>query len=111
MVGRLIGNRILILETREEAQFSRLLADEGAEVEAEERDVELVRHPREWVPVRGLARRQRPADARPRKPTLHVGVGRHVIGIIVVDEPMPDRAREQQEGEPPVPARCASSTR
>lgn len=32
MVGRLDGYRILILETREEAQFSRLLADQGADV-------------------------------------------------------------------------------
>ncbi|ABD06286.1 Uroporphyrinogen III synthase HEM4 [Rhodopseudomonas palustris HaA2] len=32
MAGRLDGTRILILETREEAQFSRLLADQGAEV-------------------------------------------------------------------------------
>ncbi|WP_022722180.1 uroporphyrinogen-III synthase [Rhodopseudomonas sp. B29] len=32
MVGRLDGNRILILETREEAQFSRLLAEQGADV-------------------------------------------------------------------------------
>jgi uroporphyrinogen-III synthase len=30
--GRLGGTRILILETREEAQFSRLLADQGADV-------------------------------------------------------------------------------
>ena len=30
MAGRLAGYRILILETREEAQFSRLLADQGA---------------------------------------------------------------------------------
>jgi uroporphyrinogen-III synthase len=32
MADRLNGYRILILETREEAQFSRLLADQGAEV-------------------------------------------------------------------------------
>ena len=32
MVDRLNGYRILILETREEAQFSRLLAEQGAEV-------------------------------------------------------------------------------
>jgi len=32
MVGRLDGYRILILETREEAQFSRLLAEQGADV-------------------------------------------------------------------------------
>ena len=32
MTGRLEGYRILILETREEAQFSRLLADQGADV-------------------------------------------------------------------------------
>ena len=32
MAGRLNGYRILILETREEAQFSRLLAEQGAEV-------------------------------------------------------------------------------
>ena len=32
MADRLTGNRILILETREEAQFSRLLAEQGAEV-------------------------------------------------------------------------------
>ncbi|WP_322513796.1 uroporphyrinogen-III synthase [Rhodopseudomonas palustris] len=32
MAGRLGGTRILILETREEAQFSRLLADQGADV-------------------------------------------------------------------------------
>ncbi len=32
MPDRLTGNRILILETREEAQFSRLLAEQGAEV-------------------------------------------------------------------------------
>ncbi|NVN88799.1 MAG: uroporphyrinogen-III synthase [Rhodopseudomonas sp.] len=32
MVGRLGGYRILILETREEAQFSRLLAEQGADV-------------------------------------------------------------------------------
>lgn len=32
MAGRLGGYRILILETREEAQFSRLLADQGADV-------------------------------------------------------------------------------
>ncbi len=32
MAGRLDGYRILILETREEAQFSRLLADQGAVV-------------------------------------------------------------------------------
>ena len=32
MAGRLDGYRILILETREEAQFSRLLAEQGAEV-------------------------------------------------------------------------------
>ena len=32
MAGRLSGYRILILETREEAQFSRLLAEQGAEV-------------------------------------------------------------------------------
>jgi uroporphyrinogen-III synthase len=32
MAGRLDGKRILILETREEAQFSRLLAEQGAEV-------------------------------------------------------------------------------
>jgi uroporphyrinogen-III synthase len=32
MAGRLDGTRILILETREEAQFSRLLAEQGAAV-------------------------------------------------------------------------------
>jgi uroporphyrinogen-III synthase len=32
MVGRLDGYRILILETREEAQFARLLAEQGADV-------------------------------------------------------------------------------
>jgi uroporphyrinogen-III synthase len=32
MAGRLSGCRILILETREEAQFSRLLAEQGADV-------------------------------------------------------------------------------
>lgn len=32
MADRLTGTRILILETREEAQFSRLLAEQGAEV-------------------------------------------------------------------------------
>ena len=32
MTGRLNGYRILILETREEAQFSRLLAEQGADV-------------------------------------------------------------------------------
>ncbi|MBW5435840.1 uroporphyrinogen-III synthase [Bradyrhizobium canariense] len=32
MADRLNGNRILILETREEAQFSKLLAEQGAEV-------------------------------------------------------------------------------
>src|SRR3982074_327424 len=32
MAGRLNGYRILILETREEAQFSRLLAEQGADV-------------------------------------------------------------------------------
>ncbi len=32
MVDRLIGYRILILETREEAQFSRLLIEQGADV-------------------------------------------------------------------------------
>jgi uroporphyrinogen-III synthase len=32
MADRLIGYRILILETREEAQFSRLLAEQGADV-------------------------------------------------------------------------------
>ncbi|MCG6206204.1 uroporphyrinogen-III synthase [Rhodopseudomonas sp. HC1] len=32
MAGRLGGYRILILETREEAQFSRLLGDQGADV-------------------------------------------------------------------------------
>jgi uroporphyrinogen-III synthase len=32
MVDRLTGYRILILETREEAQFSRLLAEQGADV-------------------------------------------------------------------------------
>jgi uroporphyrinogen-III synthase len=32
MAGRLQGYRILILETREEAQFSRLLSDQGADV-------------------------------------------------------------------------------
>lgn len=32
MAGRLDGKRILILETREEAQFSRLLSDQGASV-------------------------------------------------------------------------------
>src|SRR5579864_9238010 len=32
MADRLNGYRILIMETREEAQFSRLLADQGAEV-------------------------------------------------------------------------------
>src|ERR1700712_1387158 len=32
MANRLNGYRILILETREEAQFSRLLAEQGAEV-------------------------------------------------------------------------------
>ena len=32
MADRLSGYRILILETREEAQFSRLLAEQGAEV-------------------------------------------------------------------------------
>src|SRR3979409_2047882 len=32
MADRLNGYRILILETREEAQFSRLLAEEGADV-------------------------------------------------------------------------------
>jgi len=32
MAGRLSGYRILILETREEAQFSRLLRDQGADV-------------------------------------------------------------------------------
>src|SRR4029078_9329955 len=32
MADRLNGYRILILETREEAQFSRLLADQGADV-------------------------------------------------------------------------------
>src|SRR5512142_3578500 len=32
MADRLNGTRILILETREEAQFSRLLAEQGAEV-------------------------------------------------------------------------------
>ena len=32
MTGRLNGYRILILETREEAQFSRLLQDQGADV-------------------------------------------------------------------------------
>lgn len=34
MTGRLDGYRILILETREEAQFSRLLAEQGADVVA-----------------------------------------------------------------------------
>src|SRR6266404_2807875 len=33
MADRLNGYRILILETREEAQFSRLLAEQGAEVD------------------------------------------------------------------------------
>ena len=32
MAGRLDGYRILILETREEAQFSRLLSEQGADV-------------------------------------------------------------------------------
>src|ERR1700730_2065820 len=32
MVDRLDGYRILILETREEAQFSRLLTEQGADV-------------------------------------------------------------------------------
>src|SRR3954469_6927526 len=32
MAGRLNGYRILILETREEAQFSRLLTEQGADV-------------------------------------------------------------------------------
>src|SRR5438552_18689612 len=32
MADRLNGYRILILETREEAQFSRLLAEQGAQV-------------------------------------------------------------------------------
>jgi uroporphyrinogen-III synthase len=32
MAGRLNGYRVLILETREEAQFSRLLAEQGADV-------------------------------------------------------------------------------
>src|ERR1700733_5491626 len=32
MADRLNGYRILILETREEAQFSRLLAEQGADV-------------------------------------------------------------------------------
>ena len=32
MADRLSGTRILILETREEAQFSKLLAEQGAEV-------------------------------------------------------------------------------
>src|SRR5215831_8366566 len=32
MAGKLKGYRILILETREEAQFSRLLAEQGADV-------------------------------------------------------------------------------
>lgn len=32
MAGRLEGYRILILETREEAQFSRLLQEQGAHV-------------------------------------------------------------------------------
>src|ERR1700758_4978792 len=32
MANRLTGYRILILETREEAQFSRLLAEQGADV-------------------------------------------------------------------------------
>src|SRR5581483_8489110 len=32
MAGRLEGYRILILETREEAQFSRLLHEQGADV-------------------------------------------------------------------------------
>ena len=32
MADRLNGTRILILETREEAQFSKLLAEQGAEV-------------------------------------------------------------------------------
>src|SRR3979411_1791112 len=32
MAARLNGYRILILETREEAQFSRLLAEQGADV-------------------------------------------------------------------------------
>ena len=32
MADRLTGYRILILETREEAQFSRLLSEQGADV-------------------------------------------------------------------------------
>ena len=32
MADRLNGYRILILETREEAQFSKLLTDQGADV-------------------------------------------------------------------------------
>ena len=54
-------------------------------------------HPRERVPVRRLPRRQRPAQRFAAQTRLHVRVRRHIVRIIVVDEIVPDRPREQQQ--------------
>ena len=57
MADRLNGYRILILETREEAQFSRLLTEQGADVLQ--------------CPMFTIQRRARPGAGRGLDPAVH----------------------------------------
>ena len=66
-------------------------------IEAKHRRVEQMRHPRQRVPVRRLTRCDRPTHRFKTQARPHLRVGRHIIGVVVINEIVPDRAGEEQQ--------------
>src|SRR5436309_10870754 len=62
-------------------------------IETEDLAVEHVRHPRQRMPVRGVARDEGPEHVRGRETAPHVKVLRDVLAVVVIDEVAAEEAR------------------
>src|ERR1051326_9045550 len=66
---------------------------ELAGVDAEERDVDLMRDPRERMPVRRVHRRERPTNVREREAFRDVAIVDDVVEVVEVRERKAERAK------------------
>lgn len=58
-------------------------------VEMKQRTVDLMRDPRQWMPIRLLKSRERPYDPVPRHALAHMQIVRYVTRIVIIHERMP----------------------
>ena len=71
----------------------------AARLQAPELHVRHVAEPGERMPVGGMARNEGPADARRVQASADVGVGRHVLVVVVDEELVPQRGQKRHEGQ------------